>query len=74
MYTGTPVPGGLTYREGRYIAEAIHATGAMVSMDLVEVNPTLGASCEATVRIGCNLIQSALGETLLDLSAADLLQ
>lgn len=70
--SGTPVPGGLTYREGRYIAECIHATGAMVSMDLVEVNPTLGSSPDATVRIGCSLIRSALGETLLELSAADL--
>lgn len=31
--TGTPVRGGLTFREGHYICEAIHETGAVVAMD-----------------------------------------
>ncbi|RFU30613.1 hypothetical protein B7463_g5749, partial [Scytalidium lignicola] len=39
--TGTPVRGGLTLREGDYIAECVHETGSLVAMDLVEVNPTL---------------------------------
>ncbi|KAI9677848.1 MAG: Arginase, catabolizes arginine to ornithine and urea [Trizodia sp. TS-e1964] len=36
--TGTPVRGGLTLREGDFIAECVHETGSLVSMDLVEVS------------------------------------
>ncbi|ROV91103.1 hypothetical protein VPNG_09929 [Cytospora leucostoma] len=68
--TGTPVRGGLTLREGDYIAECVHETGNLVAMDLVEVNPHLvkgvddiGAS--ETVRAGCSLVRCALGESLL---------
>ncbi|KAF3853044.1 hypothetical protein F7725_013732 [Dissostichus mawsoni] len=39
--TGTPVAGGLTYREGVYIAEHIAQTGLLSAVDLVEVNPLL---------------------------------
>ena len=65
--TGTPVRGGLTFREGHFICERIHETGLMVAMDLTEVNPTLGDEAQRvqTVQIGCSLIRSALGETLL---------
>lgn len=31
--TGTPVRGGLTFREGHYICEALHETGSVVAMD-----------------------------------------
>lgn len=64
--TGTPVRGGLTLREGDFICEAVHETGNLVAMDLVEVNPSLeskGAS--ETIRAGCSLVRSALGDTLL---------
>ncbi|KAF9891085.1 Arginase, catabolizes arginine to ornithine and urea [Aspergillus nanangensis] len=64
--TGTPVRGGLTLREGDYICECVHETGNLVAMDLVEVNPSLeemGAS--ETIRTGCSLVRSALGDTLL---------
>ncbi|KAJ2634505.1 Arginase, catabolizes arginine to ornithine and urea, partial [Coemansia sp. RSA 1694] len=40
--TGTPVRGGLTFREGHYICEAVAETGCLVALDLVEVNPALG--------------------------------
>jgi len=65
--TGTPVRGGLTFREGHYICETIHETGLLVSLDLMEVNPSLAdpVSVEQTVKVGCSLIRSALGETLL---------
>jgi len=65
--TGTPVRGGLTFREGHYICEALHETGLLVAVDLMEVNPTLidSSSVEQTVKVGCSLIRSALGETLL---------
>lgn len=65
--TGTPVRGGLTFREGHYICEAIYETGLLAALDLMEVNPSLAdaASVEQTVAVGCSLLRSALGETLL---------
>ena len=42
--TGTPVRGGLTFREGHFICETVFETGRLVSMDMVEVNPELGES------------------------------
>jgi len=65
--TGTPVRGGLTFREGHYICEAIYETGLLVALDLMEVNPSLAdaASARQTVTVGCSLVRSALGETLL---------
>lgn len=64
--TGTPVRGGLTLREGDFICECVHETGNLVAMDLVEVNPSLAAPGAAeTIRTGCSLVRSALGDTLL---------
>lgn len=64
--TGTPVRGGLTLREGDFICECLHETGNLVAMDLVEVNPSLAAvGASETVRAGCSLVRSALGDTLL---------
>ncbi|KAI4140642.1 MAG: hypothetical protein L6R39_005714 [Caloplaca ligustica] len=64
--TGTPVRGGLTLREGDYIAECVHETGSLVAMDLVEVNPALEAvGAPETIRAGCSLVRCALGDTLL---------
>lgn len=69
--TGTPVRGGLTLREGDFICECVHATGALVGMDLVEVNPIApgytadSPGAEATIRAGCSLVRCALGESLL---------
>ncbi|XP_058476602.1 arginase-1 [Solea solea] len=40
--TGTPVRGGLTYREGVYITEHLCQTGLLSAVDLVEVNPLRG--------------------------------
>ncbi|KIK98092.1 hypothetical protein PAXRUDRAFT_727358 [Paxillus rubicundulus Ve08.2h10] len=65
--TGTPVRGGLTFREGHYICEAIHETGLLVALDLMEVNPSLAdpESVRQTIAVGCSLVRAALGETLL---------
>ncbi|KAG6034187.1 A-agglutinin attachment subunit precursor [Claviceps sp. Clav32 group G5] len=66
--TGTPVRGGLTLREGDYICEAVHQTGSLVAIDLVEVNPSLAsteAGAQETVRAGCSIVRCALGDTLL---------
>jgi arginase len=67
--TGTPVRGGLTLREGDYICEAVHETGSLVAVDLVEVNPRLAPEtdfgAQDTVRAGCSIVRCALGDSLL---------
>lgn len=65
--TGTPVRGGLTWREGHFVAEEAAASGQLVSMDLVEVNPQLAKDInkEETVSLAVGLIASALGATIL---------
>ncbi|EIM89805.1 arginase [Stereum hirsutum FP-91666 SS1] len=65
--TGTPVRGGLTFREGHYICERLFETGLLVAVDLMEVNPSLkdAQDVQATVAVGCSLVRAALGETLL---------
>jgi arginase len=71
--TGTPVRGGLTFREGHYICEAIHETGCVVAVDIMEVaipEPDIfpdidEAQIFATVTVGLSLIRCCLGETLL---------
>ncbi|KAJ3326848.1 Arginase, catabolizes arginine to ornithine and urea [Blyttiomyces sp. JEL0837] len=62
--TGTPVRGGLSFREGHYIMETCYQTGSLVAVDLMEVNPHLGddVAREQTLKIGCSLIRSAMGE------------
>ncbi|XP_028994697.1 arginase-2, mitochondrial [Betta splendens] len=64
--TGTPVNGGLTYREGIYITEEVHKTGLLSALDMVEVNPILGAghdAVEATASLAVDVIASSLGQT-----------
>jgi arginase len=64
--TGTAVRGGLTLREGDFIAECVHQTGSLVALDLVEVNPSLEEEGAAeTVRSGVSIVRCALGDTLL---------
>lgn len=64
--TGTPVRGGLTLREGDFIAECVAETGSLIALDLVEVNPSLDAEGAAdTVRAGVSIVRCALGDTLL---------
>ena len=64
--TGTPVRGGLTYREGCYICESLYETGCLVAVDMMEVNPTLERDLALeTVRVATALVRCALGETLL---------
>jgi len=65
--TGTPVRGGLTFREGHYICEALAETGLLVALDLMEVNPMLGdeQSLMETVTVGCSIVRCCAGETLL---------
>lgn len=63
--TGTPVRGGLTFRESHYICEAIAETNLLVSMDIMEVNPSISAephAVAATINIGRSLVRSAIGK------------
>lgn len=61
--TGTPVAGGLTLREGVFVMEEAYRTGKLSSLDLVEVNPSLGDAKDVTNTISAAklLIQAALG-------------
>jgi arginase len=61
---GTPVKGGLNYREAHLLMEMIADTGQLTSLDLVEVNPTLDVR-NATAVLGTELALSALGKKIL---------
>ena len=62
--TGTPVAGGLTYREAHLAMEIVAETGVAHSLEVVEVNPTLDDGV-ATARVAMELILSALGKSIL---------
>jgi arginase len=61
---GTPVPGGFSYREAHLICEKVARTGALVSLEIVELNPVLDLE-NRTARLAVGLITSALGKTIL---------
>jgi arginase len=61
---GTPVRGGLSYREAHLAMEVIAASQRLVSMDVVEVNAILDRE-NATARLAVELILSALGKKIL---------
>ncbi|KAI5956273.1 CAR1 [Candida jiufengensis] len=66
--TGTRVEGGLSLREGLFIAEEIANTGLLQSLDIVETNPMLADTEEHildTVSAACAIGRCALGQTLL---------
>jgi arginase len=58
---GTPVRGGLTYREAQLAMEMIAETGNLIAMDVVEVNPILDRE-NATALLAVELVLSALGK------------
>lgn len=61
---GTPVPGGLTYREAHLVCEKVAHSGRLVGMDMVELNPVLDVRNE-TAGLAVELIASALGKSIL---------
>ncbi len=61
---GTPVRGGLTYREAHLAMELIADSGKLISMDVVEVNPILDRE-NATALLAVELVLSALGKKIL---------
>ena len=61
--TGTPVPGGLNYREAHLALEMLADHGCVVALDLVEINPILDMR-NATADLGVELMLSAMGKRI----------
>jgi len=61
---GTPVRGGLSYREAHLAMEVVAESGLVDSMDVVEVNPILDRE-NATGQLAVELVASALGARIL---------
>ena len=61
---GTPVKGGLDYREAHMVMEMVADSALLTSLDLVEVNPTLDVR-NTTAQLGSELALSALGMKIL---------
>jgi arginase len=61
---GTPVRGGLTYREAHLACELVAESGLVGSLELVEVNPILDRE-NTTALTAVELVASALGKAIL---------
>lgn len=61
---GTPVKGGLTYREAHLACEDLAESGIVGSLELVEVNPILDRE-NGGASIAVELAASALGQSIL---------
>ena len=61
---GTPVKGGLDYREAHMVMEIVADSDLLAALDLVEVNPTLDVQ-NTTAQLGTELALSALGMEIL---------
>jgi arginase len=61
---GTPVQGGITYREAHLAMEMAGDTGRMLSMEVVEVNPVMD-DANRTAILAVELVMSAMGKRIL---------
>jgi arginase len=61
---GTPVKGGLDYREAHMVMEMVADSRRLVALDLVEINPTLDLR-NTTAELAAELALSALGKGIL---------
>lgn len=61
---GTPVPGGLTYREGHLLMEIFSDSGKVSSLDIVEVNTILDTR-NRTAKLGVELAASLFGKRII---------
>ena len=61
---GTPVRGGLSYREAHLAMEILCDSGLLRSMEVVEVNPVLDTA-NRTAHLGVELVMSAFGKRIL---------
>jgi arginase len=61
---GTPVHGGVTYREAHLAMEIVNDSGLMTSLEMVELNPVMDVANQTAI-LGVELIMSALGKRIL---------
>ena len=61
---GTPVKGGLDYREAHLVMESLSDAGVMTSLEMVEVNPILDDR-NRSAEFAVELVQSAFGKQIL---------
>jgi arginase len=61
---GTPVRGGVTYREAHLAMEMLCDSKAMVSLEVVEINPVIDEH-NRTALLGVELALSGLGKKIL---------
>jgi arginase len=61
---GTPVKGGLDYREAHFLMEMLSDSGAMTSLEVVEANPILDDR-NSSAAFAVELVQSAFGKRIL---------
>jgi arginase len=61
---GTPVKGGLDYREAHMVMEMVADSGRMVALDLVEINPILDTAKQTAI-LGTELALSAMGMRII---------
>jgi arginase len=61
---GTPVPGGITFREAHLLMEILSESGKIGSLDIVEVNPIIDAG-NRTAELAVELALSLLGKRIL---------
>lgn len=61
---GTPVQGGITYREAHLAMEMLGDTGRLTSMEVVEVNPVIDEA-NRTAILAVGLVMSAMGKRIL---------
>jgi arginase len=61
---GTPVKGGLDYREAHMVMEMVADTGKLLALDLVEVNPILDTANQTAI-LATELAQSAMGMRII---------
>jgi len=61
---GTPVPGGLNYREAHLLMESIAECGCMSSLEVAEVNPILDLH-NSSATFAAELIASSMGQRIL---------
>jgi arginase len=61
---GTPVRGGISYREAHLAMEALAASGVLGSIEITEINPILDEH-NRTAELAVELILSGLGKTIL---------
>ncbi|HTU71717.1 MAG TPA: arginase [Candidatus Baltobacteraceae bacterium] len=62
--TGTPVKGGLSFREAHLAMEMLYESGQLRSIEMVEINPILDTRNQ-TASLAVGLICSALGKSIL---------